>query len=183
MEDKYPVFERLFLLFQSSLFNIDDLCPGNAPKRCPECKGPYHIRKRCPKLISAATEKEKLNRTNVSQQPPPSVIANHQQQQHVYAVPPQYSYYYYHPSAYPNNGYSYPFEMLPQQRVWTQPYSNDGSRIYPMVNYYSPHEQSVNHSNRTNYSNNSRRKQCYGCGSTDHLRAQCPLLQRNTLQR
>jgi hypothetical protein len=29
---------------------MEVLCPQNAPSRCPWCNGPYHIRKRCPKL-------------------------------------------------------------------------------------------------------------------------------------
>lgn len=160
---------------------MEDLCPGNAPRRCAECKGPYHIRKRCPKVISLANEKEKLKRTTIpeQQQPPPSMIPNHHQ---FYPNPSHY--YYPPPSSHINHGYSYPYEMISQQqqRIWAQPYSNDGSRMYPMVNYY-PYDQQMNNSNRSFYSNNQRTKQCYGCGSINHLRAQCPQFPPNTLQR
>lgn len=113
---------------------------------------------------------------NVPQPPPPSMMVNHHSQQQFYAVPSHNPYYYYY---HPPNGYSYPFEMIPQQRIWTQPYSNESSRNSPMMNYYHPSD----HSNRTFNSNNQRKKHCYGCGSVDHLRAQCPQFQRNPLQR
>lgn len=90
------------------------------------------------------------------------MIPNHHQ---FYPIP---SHYYYHHS-YVHHGY----EMFAHQRLWNQPYSNDGSRMYSMVN----------NSNRSFYSNNQRKKQCYGCGSIHHLRAQCPQFQANTLQR
>ena len=48
------------------MFNIYELCPLNAPKQCEWCKGPYHIRKRCPKLASLVNENEKKKRENVN---------------------------------------------------------------------------------------------------------------------
>ncbi len=88
------------------------------------------------------------------------------------------NYYYHHPT----NGYPYPFQIVPHQRIWTQPYSNEG----PIFSYHSNEQQQpqqINNSNRSFYSNNQRRKQCYGCGSPNHLRAQCPQFQANTDQR
>ena len=142
-----------------------------------ECKGPYHIRKRCPKLIALADEKEKSRRMTIPEQ---QVLMNNQYQ--FYPNNPQYSfqppYYYYH--HHPNNGYAYPFPMVSHQRVWTQPYSNEQPIIYPNFPY---HETQMTNSNRSFYSNNQRRKQCYGCGSPNHLRAQCPQFQANPIQR
>ncbi|CAF4982519.1 unnamed protein product, partial [Rotaria sp. Silwood1] len=172
----------------SILFNINDLCPTNAPKRCAECNELYHIRKRCPKLISLANEKEKLKRVSITEQP------HHQQQQilinnqyesysNISTNNSQYSlcqqYYY------PTNGYQYPYQIVPHQRIWTQPYSNERPIIYSNFSYQlnqQQQQQQTNHSNRLSHSNNQRRK-CFQCGSPNHLKAQCSQFQTNTLQR
>ncbi len=46
------------------LFNVDKLCPMNAPKRYEWCKGLYHICKCCPKLATLDNENEKRQRMN-----------------------------------------------------------------------------------------------------------------------
>ncbi len=75
---------------------------------------------------------------------------------------------------YPTNGYHYPF-----QRIWTQPYSNERPIIYSNF----PYNTNDQHSNRSFYSNNQRRKTCYLCGSPNHLKTQCSQFQTNTVQR
>ncbi|CAF1267106.1 unnamed protein product [Adineta steineri] len=173
-----------------SLFNINDPYSTNAPKRCPECKGPYHIRKRCPKLITLADEKERLKRMAISEQ--------QQQQQQQYVLMNNHYPIYFNNSPnnnsqfsvnsqyyYPIHGYQYPFQVIPQQRIWTQPYSNERPIVYQNFNYYSndqQQQQQINNSNRINYSNNPRKK-CYVCGSSNHLKAQCSQIQTNTIQR
>ncbi|CAF3417767.1 unnamed protein product [Rotaria sp. Silwood1] len=172
----------------SILFNINDLCPTNAPKRCAECNELYHIRKRCPKLISLANEKEKLKRVSIIEQP-----HHQQQQQQQILINNQYESYsnistnnsqyslcqqYY----YPTNGYQYPYQIVPHQRIWTQPYSNERPIIYSNFSYQLNQQQQTNHSNRLSHSNNQRRK-CFQCGSPNHLKAQCSQFQTNTLQR
>ena len=137
------------------LFNIDDLCPTNAPRRCIECKGPYHIRKRCPKVLALANEKEKLKRLAQNEQQ--NLFNN---QYNFYRNNPQLAFY---PQYY---GYQYSF---PPQRIWTQPYSNQG----PAFSY---HPSNNNNNNNSFY----RKKQCYACGSLNHIIAQCP---SNTYQR
>jgi hypothetical protein len=158
------------------LFNVDDLCPTNAPRRCVECKGPYHIRKRCPKLISLSNEKEKLKRLTI---PSEQILINNQYEFYrnnsQFCLYPEYNY--------PRNVYSYPFQIIPHQRVWTQPYSNEGSIIYPNISYYQNDQQQTNNSNRSFYSQNQRRKQCYRCGSPNHLIFQCPQNPTNSIQR
>ncbi len=81
---------------------------------------------------------------------------------------------------YPNNGYHYPFQIEPQQRIWTQPYSNERPIIYSNFSYHTNDQQN---SNRSFYSNNQRRKTCYLCGSPNHLKTQCSQFQPNTVQR
>lgn len=171
------------------MFNINDLCPNNAPRRCIECKGPYHIRKRCPKLISLANEKEKAKRVTV----PNQQITNNNQYE-IYRNNPQYPFYqqYYYPPQ--PNFYHHPLQMPPHQRIWTQPYSNDRPIIYSTDHHHyyqhqhhqqQPHHQQhqqqhqqINNSNRSYYSNNPRRKTCYLCGSANHLQTQCTQFQR-----
>ncbi len=95
---------------------------------------------------------------------------------------------YHYPSPPPlHNGYTtYPFQIVPHQRIWIQPYSNEGPLIYQNYPYHSidqQQQQQLNNSNRSFYSQNQRRKYCYGCGSPHHLRAQCPQFQANPDQR
>ncbi|CAF0817585.1 unnamed protein product [Rotaria sordida] len=165
------------------LFNINDLCPTNAPKRCPECKELYHIRKRCPKLISLANEKEKLKRVNIPEQQQQILINNqYESYPNISTNNSQYSLYpqYY----YSTNGYQYPYQAIPHQRIWTQPYSNERPIIYPNFSYQlnQQQQQQTNNSKRLFYSNNQRRK-CFICGSPNHIKAQCSQFQTNTLQR
>ncbi|CAF1111531.1 unnamed protein product [Adineta ricciae] len=161
-------------LIESTLFNVADLCPSNAPKRCPECKGPYHIRKRCPKLITLANEKERLKRVNLPQQQHQMLINNSYP---LYSnIPPNanYSQYSFNPQHYyPTNGYAYPYPTLPPQRIWTQPYSNDQPMIYPAFAYHTNTYQQSTNFNRSYHPNNSRRF-CFICGDPSHIRAQCP---------
>ncbi|CAF0768557.1 unnamed protein product [Rotaria sordida] len=170
---------------ETILFNINDLCPTNAPKRCPECKELYHIRKRCPKLISLANEKEKLKRVNIpEQQQQQQILINNQYESYPnistnnsqYSLYPQYYY--------STNGYQYPYQAIPHQRIWTQPYSNERPIIYPNFSYQlnQQQQQQTNNSKRLFYSNNQRRK-CFICGSPNHIKAQCSQFQTNTLQR
>ncbi|UJR23877.1 hypothetical protein I4U23_026849 [Adineta vaga] len=169
---------------ESTLFNVDDLCPTNAPKRCSECKGPYHIRKRCPKLITLANEKERLKRANnlqqqqqqVSMNTPYSIFPNISPNNSQYSFNSQYYY--------QTNGYTYPYPIVSQQRTWIQPYSNEQPIIYPAMPYHSigQQQQQSNNSNRFYYSNNQRRI-CFICKSPNHLKAQCPQIQSHTVQR
>ncbi|CAF3156096.1 unnamed protein product [Rotaria socialis] len=178
---------------ESILFNINDLCLTNAPRRCAECKEPYHIRKRCPKLISLISEKEKLKRVIIPEQQQQKQQQHHQQQTLInhqydlYSISSDnnnnnrfqtYPQYYY--SA---NGYQYPIQVASNQRVWTQPYSNHRPIIHSNFSYQSNYQQqSANNSNRPFYSNSQRRK-CFICGSSNHLKAQCSQFHSNTLQR
>ncbi|CAF2443390.1 unnamed protein product [Rotaria sp. Silwood2] len=161
---------------------MNDLCPTNAPKRCAECKELYHIRKRCPKLISLTNEKERLKRVIVPEQQQQQILINNQYESYSnistnnsqYSL---YSQYYYLP-----NEYQYPYQIGSHQRIWTQPYSNERPLIYSNFPYQLNQQQQTNNSNRLFYSNNQRRK-CFICGSPNHLKAQCSQFPTNTLQR
>ncbi|CAF3799565.1 unnamed protein product, partial [Rotaria magnacalcarata] len=174
---------------ESILFNINDLCPTNAPRRCAECKEPYHIRKRCPKLISLISEKEKLKRVIIPEQQQQKqhhqqqTLINHQYDSYSISSNNNNSRFQTYPQYYySTNEYQYPFQVASNQRVWTQPYSNERPIIHSNFSYQSNYQQqSANNSNRPFYSNNQRRK-CFICGSSNHLKAQCSQFHSNTLQ-
>ncbi|CAF1121495.1 unnamed protein product [Rotaria sp. Silwood1] len=153
---------------EETLFNIDDLCPTNAPKRCEWCRGPYHIRKRCPKLASLANENEKKKRTT-----------NYTTQQHYMN---NHSTYLsnksrdYVQSNNNGNGYQQPKSAPPNQRPF-QYTTNEKRR-----DFHNSLDEPTNNSHRS-HQHNQFRKECYICNSTDHLKAQCPLQQKNTVQR
>ncbi|CAF3421570.1 unnamed protein product [Rotaria sp. Silwood1] len=153
---------------EETLFNIDDLCPTNAPKRCEWCRGPYHIRKRCPKLASLANENEKKKRTTnyITQQ---HYMNNHS----TYLSNKSRDYV---QSNNNGNGYQQPKSAPPNQRPF-QYTTNEKRR-----DFHNSLEEPTNNSHRS-HQHNQFRKECYICNSTDHLKAQCPLQQKNTVQR
>jgi len=134
------------------LFNIDDLCPTNAPKRCEWCKGPYHIRKRCPKLATLANENEKKKR----------IMNNFEQQRYMDKNS------YRHSNNNNINGRNYPKSAPPNQHPFR--YANeDRSR-----EYYNSNEQQRNNNSHRSYN----RRGCFECGQFDHMKANCPLLKK-----
>jgi hypothetical protein len=171
----FSLWNYLFWFKQEILFNIDDLCPTNAPKRCEWCKGPYHIRKRCPKLASLANEQEKRKQMNNEQQ---GYMEDHSS---------------YYPNTFRENSY-YPPQMYnaqhyneyyPASEQQVLRYANGGGRRVFNNSHNQPMEQQRNYSHRSYRPNNNNNiKACFKCGSTDHIRAQCPLPNRtNGVQR
>lgn len=163
------------------MFNIDDLCPTNAPKRCADCKESYHIRKHCQKSLTLLNEKDKLKAIPLVGQH--QLLTSRPYEQYPNTSTnnnpfPFYSQYYY-----PINGYQYSMPVMSQQRIWTQPYSNESPVVYTHLPYHlNQQQQPINNSNRYFYSNNQRRK-CFLCGSPNHLKANCPQFQANNLRR
>ncbi|CAF4500350.1 unnamed protein product, partial [Rotaria sp. Silwood2] len=156
------------LFIEETLFNIDDLCPTNAPKRCEWCKGPYHIRKRCPKLAALANENEKKKRTtNYNEQQ--SYMNNHST---YLSNNVQDNIRYYNNT---RNGYNQPKSAPPNQRPF-QYAVNEKSR-----EFHNSFEQSTNNSRRS-YPYNHYRKECYICKSTEHLKAECPSQKKHAVQ-
>jgi hypothetical protein len=148
------------------LFNVDDLCPTNAPKRCEWCKGPYHIRKRCPKLATLAHENDKKIRTtnNHNQQ----VYTDNRSQFPTNNFQEDYYYYsnthgqYNHP-----NEHNYPQSAPPNHRPFR--YGKD---------FYNSSEHQGNNSHRL-YQQNYSKKGCFYCRDPGHIKAHCPALQKN----
>ncbi|CAF1174331.1 unnamed protein product [Adineta steineri] len=154
---------------ENTLFNIDELCPTNAPKRCEWCKGPYHIRKRCPKLAALANENEKKRRT-----------VNHTEQQSTTFVSNNYrdnSYYYSnkHQNQYSNNsnGYNYPKSASVNQRSFRYDQKDSSNSTYYSNEYRS------NNSHRSYQQNSNNNRACFNCGNFDHIKVHCPLLSNN----
>lgn len=150
---------------------MDDLCPSSTPRRCVDCKGPYHPRKRCPKTIEQANEKERLKRMVAAEQrrqhpaqPPiyPQFPSNNLQ----FAANPQFYY--------PVNAYQQPYAVMPQPRIWTHPYSTGPPpMVYPSFSFYAPQRPMMHNAYRSQPPNHAR-KRCYRCGSFDHLIGHCP---------
>ncbi|UJR24938.1 hypothetical protein I4U23_006302 [Adineta vaga] len=144
---------------EETLFNIDELCPTNAPKRCEWCKGPYHIRKRCPKLALLAHEKEKkkrsMNHPNQQQQQITFVGNNSNSSSNMYHTNG-----YHHPQSAPVN-------QQPFRYAHPGPYANE----YPRTNNsYRSQQQQQNYKNQG----------CFHCGHLDHYKADCPSLWSKT---
>ena len=137
-------FDSLSLSFQEKLFDIDILCPQNAPRRCEWCHGPYHIRKRCPKLAQLHHEQEKQRRMQMNP---------------AGAYPPMQGY----PMIYP--------QYDPHAAFLVQTY-NDGTRTF----YGRPQPGSANGYYQPNY---PQQRQCFQCGSVEHVKAQCPQRRQN----
>lgn len=132
----------------------------NAPKLCEWCKGPYHIRKRCPKLASLANETEKKKRViNRVEQPTPNnnrmAFVSNNFQDNAYS-----NYYRY--------GYN-PSKSTSSDQYSSRYVANEKSREFHNSSFQS-FEQTMRYPNRSN----EHRKKCFKCGSTDHLKAQCP---------
>lgn len=136
--------KKLIYFLQHVLFNIDELCPTNAPKRCEWCKGPHHIRKRCPKLATLVYEDEKQKRFDKKTEEK------------------------YSSSRYSNKNHSndnrrnYPHSAPTNQQQFRYSNNQDRSNEQYKTNSYRSHQQ-----NNTN-------RQCFICGKSDHLKAQCP---------
>ena len=163
------VLERGYITYSNEskieLFNIDELCPTNAPKRCEWCKGPYHIRKRCPKLAALSNDYEKKRR----------VFNNSEQQSYMNNYLPFSSNNFREKSYYNDNQNAYNHSKFASSNQRSHQYvANEKSR-----EFYNASHQSVEQTTNFNYQNNYPRKECFSCGSFDHLRAQCPLLHKN----
>jgi hypothetical protein len=137
------------------LFNIYDLCPTNAPKLCEWCHGPYHIRKRCPKLAALSNERQKKKRG-----------INQQWDMNGYYTSTS-NYYQDNSNWYSNknHGYNYPKSAPPNQQQQLRYTTQDGSREFHNTNYY-PNENNSQHRNQI--------RKCFNCGSPDHIKAKCP---------
>ncbi len=158
------------------MFNIDDLCPTNAPKRCEWCNGPYHIRKRCPKLATLANEKEKMKQAEQQQSRakmagPGVPYMNGVHHPFPSQYPPQYFRQYSHPPVMSGH-YQYPIMAEPRQ--WMHPYANGAPLVFTNSTTYFPVEQQMAPPPRYNHT-----RACYSCGSSDHLKAHCPQLRLN----
>ena len=148
------------------MFNIDDLCPTNAPKRCEWCKGPYHIRKRCPKLATLAYEENKKQRTvnNSDQQ---YQMDNRSQGSSNHSRDGGYYYSNKHGRYYNNNnvnGYTQPKSAPPNQHTYE---------------FYNSNEQQINNSSRSYQQRYSRPQECFLCRQPGHIKINCPLFQQN----
>jgi hypothetical protein len=144
------------------LFNVDDLCPTNAPKRCEWCKGPYHIRKRCPALATLSNETQRKKRAmNYSNQEwnmddyYHSMSNYYQDNANWRSNKNNHSY---------NNGRNHPNSAPPNQQPFRYTTQNG------LREFYNSNEQQMNNSQHRNSKRN-----CFRCGSTDHMKAQCPL--------
>ena len=146
------------------------MCPTNAPKRCEWCKGPYHIRKRCPKLASLANENEKKRRAfNYSEQKGNADNHSGFQSNNIRDNRPNY----HNGNGYPNSKSS-PFN----QRLHGFTANERPRGFRSLTSNFS--EQERQNSPRLSEQNNGR-KECFICKSTDHLKAQCPQGRKNNL--
>ncbi|CAF0961898.1 unnamed protein product [Rotaria magnacalcarata] len=150
---------------EEELFNIDELCPTNAPKRCEWCKGPYHIRKRCPKLAALSNDYEKKKR-----------LFNSSEHQYYTNNSLPFSSNNSREKSYYNNsynGYNHSKSASSNQRSLRY-VANEKSSEFNNASHLS-----IKQTTNTAYQNNYPRKGCFNCGSFDHLKAQCPLLHKN----
>ena len=154
---------------------MDKLCPLNAPKRCEWCGGPYHIRKRCPKLASLANENERRKQAQFYEQ----------QQQHMHNYNSFHPYPFrgnapmVDPRGYPlvnayDNGMFDPAHQRPMRR----PYQYGNTR-----GFYHPHHPSMEQQAMNAHPANNSPRACFLCGSPEHIKAHCPQNRPSGIQR
>lgn len=144
------------------LFDIDVLCPQNAPKRCPWCQGPYHIRKRCPKFASLAEQNQSKGKQQYFHR---QRSANDQH----YSFDYQEKYRHQHSFPLPNGCYQsfpysqyYPVTHQHQQSFVVQAFPNGTRHVQTTSIQTSSHSQ----------------RQCFNCHEFGHIKAQCPQLRQ-----
>jgi hypothetical protein len=75
---------------------------------------------------------------------------------------------------YYNNGRNYPKSAPPNQHPFRYTTNQDE---YHNSTYYPIEQQTTNNSHRSYQQNNSRRG-CFSCGKPDHIKANCPSLNK-----
>lgn len=145
---------------QEQLFNVDVLCPENAPKRCEWCRGPYHIRKRCPALATLTNEKQKRAENNKQQswnlESFSADTTNHFQENSNWSWSNNHNYERNHPKSAPANGQRFPYSNADRSKKFNEPRNNNPHRPQSAIT-------------------------CFRCGQTGHIRSKCP--NRDTLER
>ncbi|CAF0920940.1 unnamed protein product [Didymodactylos carnosus] len=128
LEPQLDISNATFADLEPLLFNIDELCPAHAPKRCEWCRGPYHIRKRCPKIATLAADQQRekqQTRTLMAQyqqtQGEMQTGFHHQQQQQLfYHSQPGYQ-------RSTTNGYPYQTRTFENQQRYNNQSSNQNN--------------------------------------------------------
>lgn len=145
------------------LFDVHELCPENAPKRCPWCEGSFHIRKHCPKFATVVKDsnKEKHNDSRTQRTP----TDNHESMKN---------------NTFRSKVKRNPVPMFPQwgtdsqNQVWHSTNLNLPAYHYNMVYENSSMVTYTNLQHSTHH-NRGNKNVCFKCNQAGHIRKNCPM--------
>ena len=162
---KRSIISCLFF-YQQTLFDVTILCPDYAPSRCVWCNGPYHTRRRCPKMnrLVAEGKQEKSNNPTTR----PDVQYNNLRRN-----PINHAFHYYPKmphEAYQNwNSFRY------------EPWSTPDPTMGPIQHYPSLNNQPITPRQYRPKAKSQGNESiaCYKCGLPNHIARNCPHNQKN----
>lgn len=145
---------------ESILFKVEVLCPMNVPRRCPDCNGAPHTRKRCPKSIDDLMKNQTENFFVPSTRNFERFNSNYSHRSSNYFYRNQVSsrFEHFHSRNFPDDYRSTNFRSTPNQR------QNSTKQI------------------QRSTQDKTKREQCFKCGGYDHRQDNCRQFQISSVQ-